>query len=291
MERNAARMTLAGVVSALFAAMAAYKLLHAGGLEQTAVFYVGVPAVIAITVVLVAKPRSAIGLVMAVITVALALAGPLLGEGIVCLVFAAPLFYLVGALFGAFADYLRAKGPKGPQMLAAPLLLLVMLEGAGEATSMPREEVVSASVTAPGDVAAALAAPPRFAPYTSVLLKLGFPRALSARGTGLGTGATREIVFSPRRSLGIGARPEPRSMTLRVKESAPGRVVFEVARDTTLARWLELREAAFTWNGGRLTVALSYRRTFDPSWYFGPIQRHAATEAAGYLARTFAGAR
>ncbi|MFI9555400.1 hypothetical protein [Nonomuraea endophytica] len=291
MERKAARMTLAGVVSALFAAMVIYRLLHAGGLEQTAVFYVGVPAIIAITVVLVAKPRSALGAVMAVITVGLALAGPLLGEGIVCLVFAAPLFYLVGALFGAFADYLSAEGPKGPQILVAPLLMLVMLEGAGEATSMPRDEVVTASVAAAGDVAAALAAPPRFAPFTSTLLKLGFPRPLSASGTGLQPGATREIVFNPRRSLGIGAKPEPRSMTLRVKESAPGRVVFEVARDTTLARWLELREAAFTWNGGRLTVALSYRRTFDPSWYFGPIQRYAATEAAGYLAQTFAGAR
>ncbi|MFI6299852.1 hypothetical protein ACIBEJ_50220 [Nonomuraea sp. NPDC050790] len=285
------RMALVGVVSALFAAMLAYKLLHAGGLEQTALFYVGVPAIIAITVVLVAKPRSALGLVMAVITVGLALSGPLLGEGIVCLVFAAPLFYLVGAIFGAFTDYLRAEGPKGPQMLAAPLLLLAVIEGSGEVTSLPREEVVSASAAATGDVAAALAAPPRFAPYASTLLRLGFPRPLSASGTGLAVGATREIVFTPRRSLGIGARPEPRSMTLRVKESGHGRVVFEVVRDTTLARWLDLREAAFTWTGGRLTVALGYRRTFDPSWYFGPIQRYAATEAAGYLAATFAGAR
>ena len=77
-------------------------------------------------------------------------------------------------------------------------------------------------------------------------------------------------------------------MTLRVAERGPGRVVFRVERDTTLARWLELREAEFRWHGRRVEVTLRYRRTFDPGWYFGPLQRYALTEAAGYLATTFA---
>ncbi|MEU7893376.1 hypothetical protein AB0B45_10960 [Nonomuraea sp. NPDC049152] len=287
MEEKWAKRVLAGVLVALFAGLLAYKVLQAGHLEQTAVFYVGIPAVIAITVVLVARPRSATGMIMAVLTVALALAGPLLGEGIVCLLFAAPLFYLVGALIGLFIDHV-GKRSKGLNAIAVPLLLLVAVEGAGEATSIPRVERVSATRIAMGDLELSLASVPDFQPYESAFLRLGFPKPLQAMGVGLEPGATREITFDPRRSLGIGAPAEPRAMTLRVKERAPGRVVFEVVRDTTLARWLELREAEFAWSAGRLTVSLSYRRTFDPSWYFGPLQRYAVTRAADYLAATFA---
>ncbi|MFE3448286.1 hypothetical protein ACFXJ8_05060 [Nonomuraea sp. NPDC059194] len=286
-EKHAKRV-LAGVLVALFTGLLAYKVLRAGHLEQTAVFYVGVPAVIAITVVLAARPRSATGMIMAVLTVALALAGPLLGEGIVCLVFAAPLFYLVGALIGLFVDHVGRRA-KGLNALAVPLLLLVAVEGAGEATSLPRLERVSATRAFAGDIERSLASTlPAFRPYESALLRLGFPTPLLATGEGLEPGATREITFSPRRSLGLGAQAEPRAMTLRVKQRAPGRVVFTVVRDTTLARWLELREAEFAWSAGRLTVSLSYRRTFDPSWYFGPLQRYALTQAADYLAITFA---
>lgn len=274
------------VVAALFAGMLAYKLLHAGHLEQTAVFYVGVPAVIALTVVLTARTRSATGTIMAVLTVGLALAGPLLGEGIVCLVFAAPLFYLVGLAIGLFADWV-GRGRKGVNAVAVPLLVLVALEGAGDTSVIARESVAVASVPATGDVARALAATPSFRPYDSALLRVGFPRPLSVTGTGTRVGDTRVITFTPRVSLGIGARPEPRSMTLRVSASGPGRVVFDVAADTTWTRWVELRSAAFTWDRGVVTVRLAYRRTFDPSWYFGPIQQAAMTEAAAYLARTF----
>ncbi|WP_433236307.1 hypothetical protein ACQPYK_26870 [Streptosporangium sp. CA-135522] len=280
---------LAGVLAALFAAILLYKLLHAGHLEQTAVFYVGLPAVIAITVALTVRPRTATGLIMATITVGLALAGPFLGEGIVCLLFAAPIFYLVGLAIGVSVDWIRERR-RGMNMnvIVVPLLLLSMAEGATGATSLPRgEEVTVTRAAGAVDVERALAAPPVFGAFDSPFLRMGFPRPLVARGEGLELGAIREITFNSRRSLGIGAVAEPRSMTLRVKERSPGRVVFQVVRDTTLARWLDLREAEFTWTRARLSVCLRYRRTFDPAWYFGPLQRFAVGQAAGYLAGTF----
>ncbi|WP_248963742.1 hypothetical protein [Sphaerisporangium perillae] len=286
-HQRRSRRILAGVLAALFAAMLAYKVLHTGELEQTAVFYVGIPAVIAITIALTTRPRSATGLIMATITIGLALAGPLLGEGIVCLLFAAPVFYASGLAFGLLIDWSR-RHRGGMSVIIVPLLLLTAAEGATDATSLPRGEAVTATrATGAADVGRALATPPAFAAFGSPLLRMGFPRPLSARGEGLQVGAVREITFTPRRSLGIGAVPEPRSMTLRVKESAPGRVVFQVVRDTTLARWLDLREAEFTWTPARLSVTLRYRRTFDPAWYFGPLQRYATGQAAAYLAETF----
>ncbi|MFF0312497.1 hypothetical protein ACFYSC_34140 [Streptosporangium sp. NPDC004379] len=284
-HRNRARRTLAALVIALFAALLLYRVLHAGHLEQTALFYLGLPAVIAVTVILTARPRTVTGLIMAAITVGLALAGPLLGEGIVCLVFAAPLFYFIGLIFGLVADGHRRRGTNA---IAVPLVLLTLAAGGAELAAPSRDGEVTVSVQTSGrDVERALAAAPRFGAFDSPLLRLGFPRPVRSAGEGLRIGDRREIVFTPRRSLGIGAAPEPRSMTLGVKERAPGRVTFSVLGDTTLARWLDLREAEFAWGGGRVTVTLRYRRTFDPGWYFGPLQRYALGEAAAYLARTF----
>ncbi|MGW0808013.1 hypothetical protein [Nonomuraea sp. NPDC002799] len=282
-----ARRLLAAVLAALFAAMLLYQVLHAGHLEQTALFYVGIPAVIAVTVALTARPRSTVGMVMASVTVALALAGPLLQEGVVCLVMAAPLFYLVGAMVAVLIDEVRRRRGNGRlSLLVVPLILAATLEGT--VASMPRAGEVSVTVPAAGvAVERALAAEPRFGPVESPFLRLGFPRPLRSTGTGLAVGDTRTITFTPRRSLGIGAPLEARSMTLRVSERAPGHVVFAVVEDTTVARWMDLRQASFDWRADRLTVTIAYRRTFDPGWYFGPLQRYAIAEAAGYLAGTF----
>ncbi|XVQ88549.1 hypothetical protein ACQP2K_14365 [Microbispora siamensis] len=282
------RLVLVVTLAGLFAAYLLYEVLHAGHLEQTSLFYVGIPAAIAITVAITARPKSATGMAMATITVGLALAGPLLGEGVVCLLMSAPLFYLVGLLVGVSIDYARRKGGHAVAVVA-PLLLVALLEGATPFTSLPRDEEVTAVATATRDtdIEAALARPPAFGPVTSSLLRLGFPRPLGSEGRGLAVGDTRTITFTPRRSLGINAPLEPRAMTLRVAERAPGRAVFRAERDTTLARWMDLREAEFRWRGRRLEVTFRYRRTFDPGWYFGPLQRYAATQAAGYLAATF----
>ncbi|KAB2345197.1 hypothetical protein [Actinomadura rudentiformis] len=283
-RQRSARRTLLAVVAALFAAILAYKILKAGGLEQTALFYVGIPALIALTVVQTARPRSTLGTIMATITVGLALAGPLLGEGVVCLIIAAPLFYLVGAFVGLFADWAGRR--RGMQAL---LIVPLLLAAEGTAVGLPRggEVTVTRTAAAGTDVERSVAAAPEFGPVRSRLLRLKFPKPVRSDGTGLDIGATRLITFTPRKSLGIDARPEPRTMELKVVRRETGRVVFAITKDTTLARWLELREAEFSWHSARLSVTLRYSRTFDPAWYFSPVQQHAMRDAAAYLAETF----
>ncbi|GAA1020065.1 hypothetical protein Aple_037680 [Acrocarpospora pleiomorpha] len=284
MGRVSARRTLAAVLAGLFAAYLLYVTLHAGGVQQTALFYIGIPGLIAITVVLAARPRTATGLIMVTITIGLAVAGPLLREGIVCLLMAAPLFYLVGLVIGLAVDHADRRGR---HLLVAPLILVAALEGTA-AGSMPRANEVTVSVPALGDVETALEGEPRFGPVESRFLALGFPKPVRATGSGLDVGDSRLVEFTPRRSLGIGAPLEPRSLELRVIRRGPGMVVFGAVSDTTVARWLDLREAEFRWTPSRLDVTIRYRRTFDPSWYFGPLQRYAVAEAATYLAKTFA---
>ncbi|KQV11805.1 MULTISPECIES: hypothetical protein [unclassified Kitasatospora] len=297
--QHSARRRLAIVLAALFLAMLGYKVLHAGGLEQTALFYVGLPAVIAITVALSARPKSATGTAMASVTIGLALAGPLLNEGIICLLIAAPLFYLVAACIGRAVDRSRrpAKEPGGRQRLnafaLAPLLGLAVLQGVDG--TVERDSTVTVTRTlsvTPDQFAAALAAPPVFGTPRPVFLKVPFPRPQQVTGSGLAVGDGRLITFNPRKSLGIGATPTPRSMTLRIAEHDQGRVLFRVEQDSTTARWLNFRTSEVRWQptadgGTQVTWQLGYQRTFDPGWYFGPIQNYGMEQAANYLADTF----
>lgn len=285
------RAATVAMLVALFAAYVLYRLLQDGHLEETAAFYIGLPAVLAISVAAVARPRTAVGTSAVAVTIALAAAGPLLGEGIVCLIFSAPLFYGIAILAGLGIEEARRHGRRGLAAVAIVPVLLLSLEGTSPELSLPRdstavsERVVHAPSTA---VETALASTPTYQPPASPFLRLGFPRPLRATGQGLDVGDERFVTFTPRRSLGIGARPTPRSMRLRVTESQPGKVVFAIVQDSTAARWLDFDTAEVTWRAAgdsRTTVrwTLHYRRTFDPSWYFGPLQRYGMARVADYL--------
>ncbi|OOC56784.1 MULTISPECIES: hypothetical protein [Nocardiopsis] len=298
-----ARWLLAGLVLAAFAALLALRIHHWGGLDQTALFYVGLPATIALLVVFTVRARSAVGIAMAGTTVGLALAGPLLGEGLVCLLVAAPLIYGVVALVAWVATLVLGGGDRSQHaLLSVPLLFVLALEGVAGTSLLPRAGTGEGHtvVSAPAEnVAAALAAPPEYgAPDALFLRAVPFPRPVSAVGEGLEVGDTRLVRFTPRRTLRSGAEPTPRHMELRIVESEirgdGGRVVFEVVEDTAFANWMDMRRAEAVWRaedaGTRLTWSIDYERTYEPSWYFGPIQSYATGLAAEYLAATFGSA-
>lgn len=301
-----ARWILAGVVLAAFAALLAVRVTRFGGLDQTALFYVGLPAVLALLVVLCCRVRSAVGVAMAVTTVALLLAGPVLNEGMVCLIIAAPLIYGVVSLV-TWLSVLIARGGQGSPnaLVAVPILFALALEGVGGFSLLPREDTGAGSrlvSAAPADVADALAAAPEYASPSALFLRaVPFPEPVEAVGEGLAVGDTRLIHFTPRRTLAPGAESTPRRMELEVVESRVhadgGRVVFDVTEDTAFANWMEMERAVVAWEAEivegevektRLTWEIEYRRTYDPSWYFGPVQSYATGLAADYLADTFA---
>lgn len=294
------RWLLAGLVLAVLAGIVALRLTHWGGLDQTAVFYLGLPAGIALFVVFAARPRSGTGIAMAALTVVLALSAPLLGEGVVCLVIAAPLLYGVVALVTAVATSLLRGGPRSHQaLLAVPLLFALALEGVAGVSLLPRQgrgEGGATTSATPAQVAAALAAPPAYGPFEAVFLRaVPFPEPVAATGTGLEAGDTRRVEFTPRTTLRIGAEPTPRHLELEIVESEVradgGRVVFAVTQDTAFARWMDMHRATATWTarggGTRMDWTIDYDRTYEPSWYFGPVQAYATDLAAAYLADTF----
>ncbi|HEX2047220.1 MAG TPA: hypothetical protein VHF27_05615 [Acidimicrobiales bacterium] len=287
-----AQWSLVGITLALTVAVVAYRLTHRAGLSQTGAFFVGLPAVLAISVALAPRAKTVTGMTFKAVTFGLLLSGVVLGEGFVCIVMAAPLFYLVAIPIAAFIQRRRARGSPPGQTYALVVLpvLVLSVEGVFDATTLPvRNRVAATGVVAatPAAVEAALASRPAFVkPLPGFLRDGGFPRPLTAEGSGLHVGAGRHILFS--------GPDGPAPLDLRVVERDVNRVVFGVEHDeTAMAGWLSLRRAVVTWwatgeTSTRVRWELEFDRALSPAFYFAPLERYAARLAAGYLIRTVA---
>ncbi len=288
-----ARTALVGTIVALAVASLAFRLLRAGGLDHTALVFVGIPALLAVALSFAPRPKSAVGTSLRVTALALLLSGVLFGEAFVCILFAAPIFFLVAGGLTALIDRARGRGGKGKEIrasaLAALLVLPAGLEGVLPGWEAGREDVVTVvrevDGTA-GQVRAALSAAPRFDRPMPAFLRLGFPVPVAAWGSGLEPGDVRRV------TLAHGHHPG--TLEMRVAEAEAGRVLFlPTADDTYVVHWLSWRSAEVAWrevSPGRTRVewTLRWRRRLDPAWYFGPLERHGARNAAAYLVESLA---
>jgi hypothetical protein len=282
---------LAAIILALAVAGVLYRVFVAKGLEQTAALFIGLPAVLAIILALSPQAKSATGVIMKTMTIALLMSGPILGEGFICIIRAAPLFYLVGAIVGLLIDRARRK-EKSIALHAVLLLplLLSSLEGTTPELSFPRREQVTVRKIvngSPADVERLLARPPLFDEALPPFLRMKFPLPVSASGGGLMLGAARRIHFA-------GGEGKPGDLTLRVTEREPSSVTFAAESDTShIAHWLTWRSSRVSWRdagAGRTEVVwtIAYDRELDPAWYFAPWERYATGRAADYLIDTLA---
>ena len=299
MMRDRTRGSLVAIIAGLTVASVTYRLLQAGGLEHTSLVFIGIPAVLALAVVLSnRRPRTATGTVYRAISIALLLSGIVFGEAFVCILFASPLFFLVGGVVSAVLQRVRKQGREAAQgatgrrragMLAL-VLLPMSLEGVAPSFGFGREE----SVTASRDVAASaarvqalLAEPARFDRSLPPFLQLGFPTPGASSGAGLRVG-DRRVVRLEHGEHHAGA------LVMEVVRSEPGLLAFRaVSDDSYVTHWLTWRGAEVRWveeapGRTRVSWTLSYRRRLDPAWYFAPLERYAARLAAGYLIESLA---
>ena len=94
-------------------------------------------------------------------------------------------------------------------------------------------------------------------------------------------GAIRKVKFQGREGTGY--------LTLKVVERTATRAVFKVLSDSSPhANWVEYSKLIYEvqpeGDGSRLTVALEYKRTLAPAWFFTPVVKGAANLAMGVLA-------
>jgi hypothetical protein len=285
------RWTPVFTVLAIAAGGFMYRLLVFHRLEQTALLFVGIPVLLAVILACTPKAKSTIGSILKATTLALLLSAPLLGEGFICILMAAPIFYAV-AMAVAGLVILAKKHAAKPKQAILPCLMLfaflpMSLEGTRPSLSFNRDEQVTARrmvAASPQEVEGALRYSPRIDSALPFYLRLGFPHPTEARGEGLEPGALRRIHFA-------GGEGHPGDLVLQVTDSAPGRARFRVvSNETKVTHWLDLKEAEVQWhavgNQTEVSWTLRYRRLLDPAWYFAPWERYAVHLAADYLIRT-----
>jgi hypothetical protein len=306
MPATSSQKTLVGLILVLAATTVAYRLVYAAEAQRTAALYIGVPTVLAVGLALLPRSGSATGMLLRGATLAVLIAGIVLPEGLLCLAFAFPLVAVVALAVGTSIDLARRRHRRqGPTLMAVTVpLLLLSLEGLVGSPFDPHDAATATVTVAatPDEVAAALADPPTFDEPLPTFLRIGWNRPVGARGRGIEVGDRRTVTFTggthddhPLRLFGLTGEPSAghhAEMHLTVVESAPGRVVFAVDHDGTMvARWADLDRAVVTWEPAgdgttRVRWRLEYERLIQPSLYFGPLQRYAMDQAAGYLLDT-----
>lgn len=265
-----------------------YMFLSRRDLASSALLYVGIPVVLGLGLSLTPRAKSAAGMTLKGITIMLLIVAPLFQEGYICIIFASPIFYAVG-LVCAWAVTRMAK-PGGTHKVEAAMIVsafaLISLEGATSVTSLPRENRVTVSKVVPaslGSVRSKLSEPLSFSGTKPLFLRI-FPYPVSVQGSGLQLGDTRRATFVAYKHIWWN-RIEGDAV-FSVSEASERKIVFTPVSDSSyVGHYL-------TWRGSeidlepvddyhtRVTWTLSFHRKYDPSWYFGPLQRYAVRLAA-----------
>lgn len=262
-----------------------YKFLFREGLGHTSGIFIGIPAVLAIALAFARRPKSVTGAILRGITFALLVIAPFLGEGYLCILFAAPIFYVVGLAVGSLVEYFRNRRARTLSCIAL-FLLPMSLEGIvpwlthDRAQSVTVTQVVNAPSTA---IEAALTQSPRISTTLPRFLRIGFPRPLQADGTGLNINDTRTIHFT-------GAEGDPPGdLVMRVTAHTANYARFETISDSSkLTQWVRWQSSDVTWTPidathTSVTWRIGFDRQLDPYWYFTPWERIAVRQAAKYL--------
>lgn len=292
-----ARRTMIAAILALAAASVAYRLMVLSELQHTSLVFIGIPTILAM-VTLFVQPRTAWGSVQKTVALALCLSGVVFGEGFICIVMAAPLFFFIAAIVVKLSPPAAPLGPDGTPLerggtesrLALLLLLPMSLEGVLPRFELPREDVVAVTRELPAsidNVRGALGREMRFDHELPLFFRLGFPTPGATSGEGLAVGDHRTVQF-------LHGGHHPGTLVLRVTRSDADRVVFTaVSDDTYITHWLAWRDAevrlrALGPTRTEVMWTLRYRRRLDPAWYFKPLERYGVRLAAEYLIATLA---
>ena len=163
---DSSRVVVAAAIGAIAIASVAYHLIVLHNLQQTAALFIGIPALIAIVVVLFVSTRSASDVALKAVGVGLLVSMLLMWEGVLCVLMAAPLFLLVALVIGWTVYFARDRQQK-PTALSIIILIVapMSLEGVTPATTINRAQVASETkivAASPDAIGCALFGSPRF---------------------------------------------------------------------------------------------------------------------------------
>lgn len=98
-----------------------YTILRKHNLYDSAALYIGLPLILALGLSLTPKTNSAMGATMKGMTIALLLSAVIFQEGYICILFASPIFYAVGAIIAYPIDRARKRKSKNITLQTAAI--------------------------------------------------------------------------------------------------------------------------------------------------------------------------
>ncbi len=282
------------------------RLLGKLEMETTGLLYIGLPVVIAWTLLAFGRPDPGQSWVVRYKQGALDGLAILLGsaaavfEGYLCLLFTLPLYFVV--LLSVFAIHALLRKVLGEDKakvagFSAPLLLFTFaLEGTSESLTFDRQQTVFAETS--------VAASPsyikqRFSqsfeldhPGFSMLGLFPMPAEVE-NSAPLIEGSVHRITY--RYAGWVFFNVHEGSVELVVAKAGPNYVTVHYRNDDSyISNYLTLQRARLEMrpqSDGTTAVRLyiSYRRDLDPAWYFGPLQRFAVRQMAAHILGHMAG--
>ena len=224
------------------------------------------------------------------------MSGPLLQEGFICMIMAAPIFYIVGALAAWPFDHYRKKQESEQDadasklnMLVLPALLLIMsMEGVTDYTTFNRSNIIERTETVNGTISEIKSrlSEKRVLPAPDSLFAKLFPRTDVVNAQGLSMGDKHWIDVSYFKWIYWNEKKG--STYFKVIENKPSYVRFIPGSDTSYFNsyldWgdTEVFFEQISGNRTRVTWKINFIRKLDPAWYVQPLQRFAV----GVLAET-----
>lgn len=271
-----------------FISAVVYRYIHQRQLVESWAMFMGLPLIIGVLSAYLIRPRGSFGTAMKVTTILICVVAPIMGEFLVCMLMAAPIFYAVAALGYLLAVGLDRlfNGPGGRGGMACLLLLpFVAAEvTAGRGGIRNGETNVVSDVTfiaAPPDRAwEALRRGDLISSDVPLFLRLGFPRP--TRLERLPEGETRltfDSSWAPWEGTNV-------IVSRRRVEARRRRLTFFILEDgTRLSRWVTFMQTRFevtpVAGGGRSAAGCHVRQTttfqrrLQPGVYWRPLQGFA----------------
>jgi hypothetical protein len=232
------------------------------------------------------RPRSAFGLAMFSITFVILCSAIFFGEGVVCVLMAAPLLYFIGALLGLGIDFVRRRtGSRGGTSFVLIPFVLMSFEGVHEKLSLSRDNVVTVESVIVADAASVrqkLSEPPYIGEDLPAFFRIGFPLPAATTGRGLEIGTRKTVRFE-------GGEGNPGDLTAVITGGGDGWTECEFVSDTShISHWMTWQRARVDWEPVddrhvRVRWSVTYRRMLDPAWYFGPLERFGVRLALEHL--------
>ena len=266
------------------------SFLTKNGLNGSAALYVGLPLMLAYIFLIADKPKSATGSILKGTTIALLLSAPILQEGYICILIAAPIFYIVGAVVGLAVDYSRKhKHGRLQSTPVAVVMILFSLEGTHEVLTFNRDYTVRAEkiiAATPQAIKAQLALPMQFTGDTPWFLRV-FPLPVWNTNEGTEPGDRRQMHFVYYKHFITSAKVG--DLVFEVTEHSDNHITSNAIHDDSyLNTYLQWQSSTVQWKAidnkhTKVVWEIRFQRKLDPAWYFAPLERYAATLAASTL--------